>query len=92
MPLNMDAWEAALASHPDRVYARYLCQGLRKGFCVGFQHGRQLKSATVNMPSTRLQPETISAYIASEQAKGPPLLVGGKKVMHLPGAGVISCM
>ena len=47
-PLCPDAWAAALASHPDRAFARYICNGLRFGFRIGFQYGAPLKSASFN--------------------------------------------
>ena len=40
-PLDADVWEAALVPHPDRVYAGYIIQGLRKGLIIGF-HGELL--------------------------------------------------
>jgi len=69
-PLNVAAWEEALSSHPDRAYARYIGDGLRQGFRIGFQYGSPLKSATSNMDSTRLHPEVITQYIADELRRG----------------------
>jgi len=69
-PLNVDAWEAALASHPDRAYINYIAQGLHEGFRIGFQWGAPLRSAKHNMPSTRLQPNVITDYTAKELSKG----------------------
>ena len=31
-PLDVGAWAAALSQHPDRAFARYICQGLQVGF------------------------------------------------------------
>ena len=56
-PLIIPAWEVALAQHPDRAFARYICQGLREGFRIGFRHGAPLRSASANMQSARLHPE-----------------------------------
>ena len=69
-PLNVAAWEEALASHPDRAYAQYIGDGLRQGFRVGFQYGSPLKSVASNMDSTRLHPEVITQYIADERRWG----------------------
>ena len=91
-PLEVEAWEVALAAHPDRAYARYICWGLREGFRIGFQHGRPLESATVNMPSTGLRPEAISSYIEGEQAKGRmlgPFPPAWRQHLHVNRFGLI---
>ena len=91
-PLNVAAWEEALSSHPDRAYARYIGDGLRQGFRIGFQYGSPLKSATSNMDSTRLHPEVITQYIADELRRGrmlgpfPPSL---KSQVHINRFGLI---
>ena len=59
-PLSLEAWERALALHPDQALARYICNGLRCGFRVGFQHSSPLKSAPANMLSANQHPEVIS--------------------------------
>ena len=35
-PLNITAWERALADHPDKLFAQYLIQDLINGFRIGF--------------------------------------------------------
>ena len=35
-PFICQAWEAALAGHPDRAFARYVTRGIREGFRIGF--------------------------------------------------------
>ena len=69
-PLNVKAWSRALAKHPDRAFARYICNGLHSGFRVGFRHGSPLQSASANVPSTRQHPEVIGDYLQSELTKG----------------------
>ena len=32
-----EAWSRALATHPDKAFARYICNGLCSGFRVGFR-------------------------------------------------------
>ena len=41
--------EEALQAHPDRAFARYICDGLRHGFRIGFERGAPLRSARANM-------------------------------------------
>ena len=69
-PLDVGAWERALATHPDVVYARYICQGLRAGFRIGYCNKGTLRSATSNMESTRLHPEVVTEYLTKELGKG----------------------
>ncbi len=65
-PLRLDAWEKALAAHPDPAFARYICQGLRHGF----RHESPLKPAAGNMESARLHPEVVSEYLQKESRLG----------------------
>ena len=62
-PLNMEAWAKALATHPDQAFARYICEGLKSGFRIGFRHGSPLKSAATNMPSAQHHPEVVQSYM-----------------------------
>ena len=72
-PLNPAAWETALASHPDRAFARYILKGIREGFRIGFSRTCPLRSAHRNMPSARLHPEVVQAYLGLEfQVLAPP--------------------
>ena len=68
-PLSVEAWSRALATHPDKAFVRYTCNGLHLGLRVGFQHGSPLQSASANMPSARQHPEVIRDYLQSELAK-----------------------
>ena len=69
-PLVVDAWVEALKTHPDKAFARYVCEGLRHGFRVGFSYSLPLQSATANMESARHHPQVISAYIRKELSLG----------------------
>ena len=69
-PLVSHAWEAALVSHPDRALVRYITEGLRLGFRIGFQRHSPLKPATCNMPSAREHLEVVQRYIEDELRKG----------------------
>ena len=62
-PLAIEPWEKALAPHPDRAYACYICNGLQHGFRVGFQYGALLKSAAEN---THLHTEVITNHLCNE--------------------------
>ncbi len=90
--LNVAAWEDALRSHPDRAYARYVCEGLRYGSRVGFCRSSPLKSATANMPSTRLHPQVITKYIEDEKARDRmlgPFPLSMRPAVHVNRFGVI---
>ena len=41
-PMSARVWEEHLADHPDRAYCKYLVEGLRYGFRIGFWHGQWL--------------------------------------------------
>lgn len=82
-PLVLEAWDQALATHPDQAYARYIRNGLRQGFRIGFQHGKPLKSASRNMPSTDQHPESLDEYIHKELSKGR-MLGPFPNTVHLP--------
>ena len=69
-PLNTAAWESALATHPDRAFAHYICNGLRWGFRIGFDHSSPLKSASSNMVSAHLHPEVVTAYLQKQLSLG----------------------
>ena len=92
-PLKVAAWETILAAHPDRAYARYICEGLSLGFRVGFQRDSiQLKPAAANMASTRLHPDTIRKYLADELSRGHmlgPLPLTWKPLVHINRFGLI---
>eukprot|EP00731_Ephydatia_muelleri_P014783 Em0008g503a len=60
-PLILAAWEAALARHPDRDFAAYICSGIRFGFRIGFVRGRSLKSASANMFSSFQHPDIFKS-------------------------------
>ena len=69
-PLQADKWSEALAAHPDHAFVRYVCNGIRFGFRIGFNHSSQLKSATTNMQSAFEHPEVISQYLQKERSLG----------------------
>ena len=84
--LAVESWEAALMSHPDRAYVGYIIRGLREGFRIGFQRGAPLRSASANMPSSRLRPSVITDYLAGELGKNRmigPLPMSWRLLLHI---------
>ena len=69
-PLCAAAWNRVLVSHLDRAFARYISQGLRQGFRIGFNHRAPLKSAASNMGSAHQHPTVIREYIDKELSYG----------------------
>ena len=69
-PLMPEAWATALANHPDKAFARYVCDGLRFGFRIGFSYDSPLRSAPANMVSARQHSTVVSEYLRKEQALG----------------------
>ena len=67
-PLSPRHWEQALANHPDRQFARYIVNGLRDGFFIGFQHDKaSCRPATTNMQSAFMYPEPVVAFLPQWQ-------------------------
>ena len=80
-------WQRALSGHPDKVFARYVLEGLREGFRIGFTPASTLSPAPSNMQSGRLHPTVISDYISKEVEEGRmfgPFLPG---LAHKPHGG-----
>jgi hypothetical protein len=69
-PLDVSVWAAALSQHPDRAFARYICQGLQFGFWIGFNGTLRLKSTPVNMGSAREHPAVVSEYLVKKLTLG----------------------
>ena len=91
-PLDVTAWDRALRSHPDRAFARYITEGLRNGFRIGFHRGRALKSAPSNMGSAKQHPEVMTKYITDELSKGRmlgPFPLALESSVHISRIGVI---
>lgn len=70
-PLKLDAWEKALAGHPDKSYVDYILQGIRDGFRVGFEYScHACKQLHGNMLSTIENPEVVEDYLQKELSEG----------------------
>ena len=65
-PFSPDAWEDVLTTHPDRAYVSYLLSGLKQGFRIGFDRRHHLIQAKDIMPSTKNNPDVVTAYLRNE--------------------------
>jgi len=81
-PLVISRWQEVLTHHPDKALARYICNGLRVGFRIGFRHGSPLRSAAANTPSAEQHPQVVDEYLAKELSLGR--LLGPFSVTSLP--------
>ncbi len=69
-PLRWEAWDHSLAPHPDPRFRRYLVDGIREGFRIGFDYSRECHRTARNMASSILQPAVVQEYLAIECAAG----------------------
>ena len=69
-PLDWRAWDGALAEHPDPRFRRYIIEGIRDGFRIGFNHKVGVRSSSVNMGSAMDHPEVVGDYLAAECSEG----------------------
>ncbi len=70
-PMQPEAWEVALADHPDGAYRTYLVKGLREGFRIGFGYWScQCTGASSNTHSAEERPSIITEFLASELRSG----------------------
>ena len=61
-------WERALAVHPDRELAQYVCTGICQGFHIGFNyHLAQLIPVHRNMKSAMEHGEVVERYLGEER-------------------------
>jgi hypothetical protein len=58
--------------HPDQVFRKYVVDGIRHGFRVGFDYARAgpTHSSRGNMISSQEHPEVIQEYLAEECSEG----------------------
>ena len=90
-PLDVEAWEAMLAGHPDRWYARYIVDGLRGGFRIGADRSRPVTSAASNMPSALQHERCVTDYLEAEREAGRMLgpFAPGEMAVQINRVGVI---
>ena len=68
-PLIADCFEQGLQTHPDQVFAKYVVEGIREGFDIGFR-GPQEDTYSVNLKSAFEHPEVITEYVRKETQVG----------------------
>ena len=70
-PLRLQAWSRALRHHPDQEFVRYILQGIRQGFHIGFdRQAIQCRSAKRNMLSAEQNPSVVERYLQKEREAG----------------------
>ena len=69
-PLQLTAWQQALAQHPDQQWARTILPGIRDGFRIGLQANPTCRSTARNSPSALGQAQVVDEYIASQLEQG----------------------
>ena len=65
-PLQWQAWERALRTHPDKQFTEYVVSGLREGFRVGIKYPRPCRSSADNMHSVREHAQVVRDYLSNE--------------------------
>ncbi len=82
-PLQWESWSHALRNHPDRQFTRYIVEGIRDGFRIGYI-GRRSRygGAQANMGSAREHPEVVREYLTEECGEGR--LVGPLPLEAIP--------
>lgn len=92
-PLVHMHWVQALREYPDTVFARYITEGIRCGFRIGFRHGQlRCQSALQNMPSAMVNPQPVTMYLGEERAAGRvlgPLIPAQVPSLQISRFGVI---
>ena len=90
-PLRLRKWEESLSSYPDRMFAGYVCDGIRDGFRVGFSYCTSLcKKVVGNMKSVKEHKEVVEAYVGGERQAGRVLGSFSKESLQVSPFGVIS--
>ena len=69
-PLVLDAWRAALQSHPDRGWVECLLTEMHEGFCIGLIQTPQCQSTQGNALSATDKAEVVSSFLTLQCEKG----------------------
>lgn len=92
-PLVWQTWDRELAHHPDQEFRKYIVEGIRYGFRIGFDHsGTACQSSHRNMHSAQEHPQVVRQYLAEECAEGRilgPLDLDSFPYVHTSRFGVI---
>ena len=68
-PIDIDALEGELNTHPDQVFAATLVRNLREGFHIGYA-GPEFSLEFLNLILAYEHPDIVSAYLDKEIALG----------------------
>ena len=69
-PLQADAWERALADHPQPDWVHALLRGMRSGFRIGLQTSAQCRSAARPRPSAQGHSRVVDEFLRHQVAAG----------------------
>ena len=70
-PLIWQDWEKHLVSHPNRSLAKYVVQGIRQGFRIGFNYLKhKTKRSSSNMYSADEHQWVVQEYLLKECREG----------------------
>ena len=64
-PINIDAFEEELRSHPNREFVSTLLTNLREGFRIGYC-GPEFSAECPNLKSVEEHPDVMAAYLEKE--------------------------
>lgn len=81
-----------LQNHPDKMFVKYILNGMKFGFRIGYTRGSQLKPAKKNMTSAKEHPDIVSSYLAEKCKQGRvlgPFPPGELQNIHINRFGVI---
>jgi len=65
-PLSVATWQQLLANHPDEQFQRYIVEGIRLGFRIGFDSSHPTHSSRRNMKSAYEHPQVVQEYLDRE--------------------------
>ena len=68
--LHLSAWQAGLATFPDKVFAVYLLRGIERGFRIGVPAAFKGKHAQRNLLSAYEHGAIVQEYLKREESLG----------------------
>ena len=68
--LNLSAWQAGLATCPDKVFTAYLLRGIERGFRIGVPAEFKGKHAKRNLQSAYEHGAIVQEYLKREESLG----------------------
>ena len=87
-PLVWREWNLELSDHLDPVFQSYILNGVRNGFCIGFDRGVQCVPAAANMHSALDNAEVVHEYLKKEVSVG--CVLGPDSPDRAPGGTQLS--